>query len=1073
MCGIPAAGDVWARSLGRAARGASCGRAETILYGRADRPGSPVGRACSFRSATVAILFGLASLVAPSRAQAQIDNRTVPTTAYKAALHGFFYQGEYRDALRQFQQEWRGAVKNVQTRWIDSICYHTLIGECYYEMGRLDEALEHYTAALRLYRRFSDWMIRVQFPPAIRPSGTRIHIPWGVSSRRTRVGYYPESMLIGQGQILTKERLLQGGPIAPPVLFPIDPQEIVRCTALAIRRRTELLGPLTQYDPMTSELIGVLSQRPSLPNHWSQCWIDVLLGLAMVAGGKQKEAIPLLTRGAVAAGEFDHVLTSTALLELGRLALLRGDNASAMKFFHEASISAAYYGDAGVLEEAFRLAATAHLLANRKGVYPPLMPAADWARRHDLRQLWVSLLLSAAEHWSVLGQTDQAAAMLDQAQRAVGLRTMGAGRIGARLQFLRAGVLFQQRKLASGDKAVAAAMAFMRHGSKWLNQIAQLDRRFAAGQITTRGPITARAAMELYGRLLGDPTPADWALRPMESLSVLVTPHVPSYEHWFLVALERKVHEKALEIADLARRHRFFSSLAYGGRLQSLRWILEAPDELIGQDGLLHRQNLLAQYPAYAALKQQADAVRAELAAMPLVPDDPETAGKQRDALQRLAALSTLEEAVLREMAVRREPASLVFPPVRTTKQIQAALPEGHAILAFFLAKGNLYGFLLNREKYTYWRLQQTHLLGPRIVRLLSRMGHHGQDRQLSLTDLEDTGWQAAASELLAAILAGSRVDLTDEFPELVIVPDSILWYVPFEALPVEADGQLEPLITRFRIRYAPTISLAVTGDHRRRLDATTAVVVGQLFPQADEAIGQAAFRDLARVVPRCVPLPDEPPLPGPSSVYTTLMDQLIVLDDLTPGNGPYNWALLEAERSKPGNTLSDWLALPWGGPSVVVLPGFHTAAESALRGVNQAAPGQEIFLTICGLLSTGARTLLLARWRTGGQTSYDLVREFAQELPHTAPAAAWQRAVLLTMDTPLDLEREPRITRVAVADPPEAVHPFFWAGYLLVDPGVRPGAEQRKRKQGEAAADQAAAAFEPRAAPREGIRRF
>jgi len=47
-------------------------------------------------------------------------------------------------------------------------------------------------------------------------------------------------------------------------------------------------------------------------------------------------------------------------------------------------------------------------------------------------------------------------------------------------------------------------------------------------------------------------------------------PHSASWEHWFLVALERKDHEAALEISDRARRHRFFSSLGYGGRLQSL-----------------------------------------------------------------------------------------------------------------------------------------------------------------------------------------------------------------------------------------------------------------------------------------------------------------------------------------------------------------------------------------------------------------------------------------------------------------------------------------------------------------------
>jgi CHAT domain-containing protein len=948
-----------------------------------------------------------------------------------------------------------------------------MIGECYYHMGSLDLALEHYTAALRLYLTFSDWMIRVQFPPTIRPSATGVRIPWGPSTRRARLGDYPESMLVGQGQILTKERVMQGGALAPPVLFPISPQEIVRCTSLSIRRRTELLGPLTEYDPMTSELIAVLSQRPAPPNHWSQSWIDVLLGLAMVAGGKEEEAIPLLRRGCLAAGEFDHVITATALYELGRLALLRGDYTSAIGFFHESSISAAYYGDGGLLEEAFRSGAVAHLLANRKGVYPPLVPATDWARRQDLRQFWASLLLSAAEQLAVLGQPDQAASTLDQALAAIGRRTMGGGWIGAKLNYLRAMVLFQNRNIVAGDEALAAAMAYMRRGSPWLNQILQVDRRFTTGQITPRGPITTRSAMELYTELLRDPSPTDWALQPMDSFAVLVTSHPESFEHWFLVALARKDHEKALEITDRARRHRFFSSLAFGGRLQSLRWILEAPERAIGKDGMLERQSLLAQYPAYAALKQEADRVRAELDAAPLVAQDPDQEKTQRDALAKFAAVSLQQEAVLRELAIRREAATLVFPPVRTTKEVQEALPDGHVMLVFFAAKGDLYGFLLNKEKYTYWQVTGSRLLGKRIVSLLREMGHHEQNRELSLNELAGTEWRDTARQLLEDLLAGSQVDLTATFPELVIVPDSILWYVPFEMLQVKVGGELQSLISRYRMRYAPTVSLAVPDGRGRPLDAQTVVVLGRLYPREDEATTRSAFEQFSRVVPRSVALPSKPPLPAPSAIYTSLMDQLIVLDDINLTDaGPYTWAPVQAERSKPGNSLSDWLALPWGAPDVVILPGFHTAAESSLKRVSPAAPGAEVFLAMCGLLSSGSRTLLVSRWRTGGRSSFDLVREFAQELPHTSPADAWQRAVLVTADTRLDLDAEPRIKRAVVTDPPKASHPFFWAGYMLIDSGVLPVSEEPKPEEGEAEPGKKDDRLRPAGVPRRGLRR-
>ena len=102
--------------------------------------------------------------------------------------------------------------------------------------------------------------------------------------------------------------------------------------------------------------------------------------------------------------------------------------------------------------------------------------------------------------------------------------------------------------------------------------------------------------------------------------------------------------------------------------------------------------------------------------------------------------------------------------------------------------------------------------------------------------------------------------------------------------------------------------------------------------------------------------------------------------------------------------------------------------------------PGNEIFLSLCGMMSTGTRTVLISRWRSGGQTSLDLVREFTQELPHTTPADAWQRAVQVVSNSALNSEAEPRIKKAsgeqADREAQRATHPFFWAGYLLADTG-------------------------------------
>jgi hypothetical protein len=131
-----------------------------------------------------------------------------------------------------------------------------------------------------------------------------------------------------------------------------------------------------------------------------------------------------------------------------------------------------------------------------------------------------------------------------------------------------------------------------------------------------------------------------------------------------------------------------------------------------------------------------------------------------------------------------------------------------------------------------------------------------------------------------------------------------------------------------------------------------------------------------------------------------------------------------------------------------------HTIAEqggkAAKRRKATGAPGSELFLSTCGLMSSGAQTILLSRWRVGGQSTMEIVREFVQELPHTSAADAWQRSVQLAMEMPINPAEEPRV-KSGKDDPPlTAAHPVFWSGYLLIDTGA-PVIEDADEKPAEA----------------------
>ncbi len=254
----------------------------------------------------------------------------MPTNSYHTAFTEF-YDGDYRSALDRFRSEARGAIKTASARWIDSICYETMIGECNFQIGANAEANEHFAAALNLFLANSTWFSSV-VPKQIRAANAgRQCPPWQVRNLLAPLGQLDPTMLIslGQLQIGAQGQAPPSGVVMPAQLFPIEPYEIIRCTCLALRRRAELLGPLAAHDPLLDNAIAALQRPAGHPNHWSEAWINLELGVALAAGGRNAAALPALQKATLASGALEHQLSGIAYLELGRLAMTAGDYATA------------------------------------------------------------------------------------------------------------------------------------------------------------------------------------------------------------------------------------------------------------------------------------------------------------------------------------------------------------------------------------------------------------------------------------------------------------------------------------------------------------------------------------------------------------------------------------------------------------------------------------------------------------------------------------------------------------------------------------------------------------------------
>jgi hypothetical protein len=388
-------------------------------------------------------------------------------------------------------------------------------------------------------------------------------------------------------------------------------------------------------------------------------------------------------------------------------------------------------------------------------------------------------------------------------------------------------------------------------------------------------------------------------------------------------------------------------------------------------------------------------------------------------------------------------PSESAFPPLLSTKDLSARIPEGTLVFSYLATSSNVHAFALTRDRYGHFIVSQPAKVKADVAELLRGLGLVDRTQAVDSEDLANEEWKKTAERLARQLTNDTKPDDWAKYKELVIVPDGVLWYLPFEVLQVPAAEGKEAIFDKLPVRYAPTLALAVPDKRPVKRMTRTAVVAGKLIPREDDALTKLGAEQLGGIAEAAM-LGDS--LAAPSSVFAAACDRLVLMADVEDYDKlPFGWAPAGIDAGKQGSTVSDWISLPTAGGEQLVFPGFHTPAETALK---KGGTGEELFLTTCGLMASGSRTILLSRWRVGGQSTVELMREFVQEMPHTSASAAWRRSVQLAAERPLDPSAEPRLKVKATDEAPKAGHPFFWSGYMLVDTGVAPPAEEPVAKQ-------------------------
>ena len=236
------------------------------------------------------------------------------------------------------------------------------------------------------------------------------------------------------------------------------------------------------------------------------------------------------------------------------------------------------------------------------------------------------------------------------------------------------------------------------------------------------------------------------------------------------------------------------------------------------------------------------------------------------------------------------------------------------AILMFVTTAQGWHAWFIRHNQDEYWRIQNPKVVRRDIATLLKSIGNRDRNSTLAADQVESDEWKKPAARLWKKLIGEFPSNGWDDLEEVVIIPDGVLWYLPFELLQIPAD-QLEGvkedtmLITKSRVRYAPVASLSVGDQKGHQPDLQTTIVGGQLFPResteyAAEMVQRlkAEFKDLEVIGTKKKPIK--------SSQYTAgQLERLIVWNDISVSrSAPFGWSPAQYDQGTNNNSrLSDW----------------------------------------------------------------------------------------------------------------------------------------------------------------------
>lgn len=945
-----------------------------------------------------------------------------PNQNYYQALE-LYRTGELDRAIDAFEFAIGRTRRDVNGHWIDAIPVYAMLAECQYQLGDLEGSMQSLDVALKIAIRYRGWLRRPVWSEILRTRAafSPKQYLWPEANAVNRL---PVSRAVKfySGEQLTEGRLALGGRIEELNIKTVDVIEILRGLAIASYRRRIILGPLAEGDslatgaldstkfpadlqlPIGKNLIGAMRAAERFGAMNDQTCIGDAVKYSIFNGGVHP--ISPIT-GLTAASAIAGTAKPNAAIPI---CLAVANQAAAMDYFEwigeslQIAAGCCDQNTASVIQQAGQVAATNLLRKSRLAALHCLLASADAAvTAGDLN----SALARLGEAKAISMRRDVLQPRLDAYGAYI------ASRISAR----DANAL--GRSAENGmpwDEPMAAMMNFATNNRLRKRNLISMPRLYQLQRVRLAlgRNLSGQSADSLLEKYSDPPGIEVWRRDPVDAIAGNLADRDSLRIARLRTAASRESAQDVLMRIEDIQAGRFQQQLSIGGRVFQARALAWTPDALLAKQDIEFRNT---------AAKPIRDLRAAATVALP---------ADQNASQAKLLSM----DAKAWTIALDRYDMPRVVPHRMDNKKPVAVIPDDVGVLAFFHDGNVLHVAFCTKQKSTYWSVKGAKRLGADIAKVMrgigavkSRAGRLPEDQQWrdDAVKLRDQLIMPGTGTLLQGRLAGLK--------HLVVVPDSTLWYLPMEMLPV--DGPESPLLgDSIRITYAASPALAMYPTGLKTQNPVSAITSGKFFaprdPEANEAIVQSMFDLVADGNAIRVPQEKRVAL----ALTGEFAGHVLVGEPSTPNPASTLDSPLAAhEASLRRGRLRSWLGFPGKKPGTVMLAGFRSQLDG-----NGGVSGSEIFNAVAALQYSGVNDVILSRWAVGGESTATLLREYVQELPFIGAEKALKRARNVLRRSELSPASEPTLSgKDLERETLTGNEPFFWSTYLHAAPIEQP----------------------------------